>query len=205
MKIWSRVRPDNDGAVLQYSLDYGEWENIGNINSGIHWYDSYSIDGVPGGQSIGWSTDTMAGWLDVRHSLDDILGLSNCIRFRIAYGSDDNATGNDFAFDDVWIGDRLKMVLFEHFTNSSSNDCAIYDPLIHPEFQSNSNLYDAIDIRYHTDYPDFDKMNDDNPADHNSRVSYYSVPLQLPYSVIDGNQILGENDYGRLCGTDSLY
>ncbi len=191
MKIWCKMRPDNDGAVLQYSLDYGEWENIGTLNSGINWYDSYSIDGMPGGQSIGWSNDTMFTWTDVRQTLDNIIGLSSCIRFRIAYGSDDDAIGNDFAFDDVWIGERLKMVLFEHFTNASESECAIYDPLIHSEFQSNSNLYDVIDIRFHSSFPGADQMNTDNPADQNSRISFYSVPSQLPYSVIDGNQYYG--------------
>ncbi|MBN2612810.1 MAG: T9SS type A sorting domain-containing protein, partial [Bacteroidales bacterium] len=173
-----------DGAVLQYICkDDQEWTNLGDLNSGINWYNRYSINGLPGGQSIGWSDNKDAIWTDMKHNLDSLKGLSD-VRFRFAYGNDGTTFGNNgFAFDSIWIGDRRKVVLLEHFTNISDTTSISANSELQNIFnRSNS---DVIKIHYHTSFPGVDPLNLENPIVSEARVFYYGL-IEVPYTFMDG-------------------
>ena len=186
MKKWSSTQNGSDGAVLQARIDgVTDWENIGSMDDGINWYNGVGIIGNPGGiqnvGSYGW-TGNDTGWVEVRHNLDQLVGYDN-VRFRIAFGSDGNATSDGFAFDDIWIGERSRMVLVEHFTNSSDENCADINPQVNTIV--NGYLGDVIDVQYHTSFPGFDQMNEDNPSAPSARSMYYGAS-SVPWSVVDG-------------------
>ncbi|MCK4701554.1 MAG: PKD domain-containing protein, partial [Bacteroidales bacterium] len=134
MNIWSAPEKGRNGVVLQSSVDEGTtWTNVGTLDDGINWYNSFSINGAPGGQTQGWSDEPDTAWVEARHSLDELVGEEN-VRFRIAFGADGGALNDfdGFAFDDIWIGERSRIVLLEHFTNASDNASDIANGIINP-------------------------------------------------------------------------
>ena len=124
LKYWVDAQAGFDGAVVQYSTDGGGvWQQVGDAEGGgINWYNSRNLSGKPGGQSnFAWS-DSVSSWQDGRYNLDAIPdALRDRVILRIAFGSnDDNPSGrvlNGFAFDDIFIGEKSRNVLVEHFTN----------------------------------------------------------------------------------------
>ncbi|MFC2112794.1 T9SS type A sorting domain-containing protein [Bacteroidota bacterium] len=183
---------DRDGAVLQYTIDDGKnWNNIGAVNDGsIEWYNTFRIQNGPGGQGEGWTGgfifDPSEKWKQSRHDLDILIGKPR-VQFRIAYGSAGASVveNEGFAFDNIWIGERSRIVLIEHFTNSAdafSNDAnkEVNDLVKH-------NPLDIIDIQYHAELgeDDVDKMNKDNPAPASARSLFYATQ-EVPYALIDG-------------------
>ncbi|MGD2033752.1 MAG: T9SS type A sorting domain-containing protein [Bacteroidales bacterium] len=187
MNIWREFSPV-DGAVLQYTLDNGEnWFEVGALDDGINWYNEYGIQGIPGGQGLGWSDEHDGNWVEARHKLD-VLEDESIVRFRIAYGAPDGIglARDGFAFDNIWIGERTKKVLVEHFTNAGDTLCRSD---INEKFNDliNSNMEDIIDIQYHLGYPGPDTFNTLNPWPPNAREYYYSLP-GIPYGIIDGGR-----------------
>ncbi|MFH2094715.1 MAG: PKD domain-containing protein, partial [Bacteroidota bacterium] len=188
MKIWTSTQKNADGAVLQARVDgVTDWMNVGSLGDGINWYNGVGLTGNPGGTqnvgSYGWTGETDTSWVEVRHELDNLKGMDN-VRFRIAFGSDGNGSSDGFAFDDIWVGERSRMVLVEHFTNSADVSCANINPGINNIVQSNPG--DVVDIQYHTSNPGFDQMNNDNPASPGARALYYGTS-SVPWSIVDGN------------------
>ncbi|MCK5822819.1 MAG: T9SS type A sorting domain-containing protein [Bacteroidales bacterium] len=186
MKVFSNSQLKYDGTVLQYSLDDSSWTNIGILGDGINWFNTSGIASNPGDQKLyqeGWSGDNDSAWVEVRHDLDTLKN-ENSVRFRIAFASDaSNSDYEGFAFDDVWIGERSRKVLLEHFTNSSSTKCNTINSQINSIVEANAS--DVVDIQYHTAYPGEDLMNVYNPAAPSARSIYYGVS-GVPYSIIDG-------------------
>jgi len=191
---------DRDGATLQYTVDDGAtWNEVGAVDDGsINWYNSFRISNGPGGQGEGWTGgfvfDPDEVWKQSRHDLDELIGRDK-VQFRIAYGasSDDKAVENKgFAFDNIWIGERSRVVLIEHFTNSGlseSNDANEEINLL-----VRNNPLDVIDIQYHTEVDGFtDKMNEDNSAPASARSLFYGT-RQVPYMLMDGG-LAGEMTY----------
>jgi hypothetical protein len=183
---WRSFYQKRDGVVMQYKDNDGkEWYNIGDLNDGINWYNSYAIQGKPGGQSIGWSDNIRDNrWIEMRHDLDSLLGKS-LVQFRIAYGSEGTYSDDNkgFAFDDIWIGERKKVVLLEHFTNSADSlskqaNNILYDVI-------NAFNKDVINLQYHTSFPGEDPFNRDNPIVSEVRIFYYGI-LTVPYTLLDG-------------------
>ncbi len=186
---------DYDGAVLQSSTDEkNTWVTIGEVNSGINWFDASGLLGNPGNQIIdqnGWSGFDST-WVEGRHSLDDLID-STRVQFRIAFGSNEvalsNSTNEGIAIDDIWIGERERLVLLEHFTcmkNTGAN--ANWDDTLNVRVVDNPN--DVVDIQYHTSLNGADAMNADNTADPSARVLYYGV-VDPSYTRMDGNQYAG--------------
>ena len=203
MNIWSAPEKGRNGAVLQSSVDEGKtWINVGTLDDGINWYNSFAINGAPGGQAQGWSGEPDTAWVEARHSLDELVGEEN-VRFRIAFGADGGALNDydGFAFDDIWIGERSRIVLLEHFTNATDNASDIANGIINPVV--NNHLLDAVDIQYHTSYPQSDPMNLDNPSDPSARTLYYGIP-GVPYTIIDGNITNPYNYTNSILKEDSL-
>ncbi len=193
MKIqyWNETAGGRTGAVLQASTDKGNsWFRIGNLETGLEWYNSDPIIGNPGQQPfdrIGWSGNT-GEFVDSRHQLDDLRQRDDVL-LRIAFGADTAAAQLDgFAFGDIWIGERTKKVLMEHFTNSSDLNAKQGD--IDNNDLIATHLYDAYDVQFHTDFPQDDPANLDNPSDNSTRSFIYSIN-SVPTSVFDGNKFIG--------------
>ena len=186
MNLWKRFDNNRDGAALQYKLgDTGDWEYVGTLDDGINWYNSALIEGRPGGDQIGWTSKGAAEttWSEARHKLDVLKGKSD-VKFRIAYGSDGTSHNNDgMAFDNIWIGERTRYVLLEHFTNTSNLKCSQATELVNTIAEENPN--DVINIQYHTNFPGYDPYYNDNPGDVSARILFYGL-TRAPYSFIDG-------------------
>jgi hypothetical protein len=122
-------------------------------------------------------------WKESRHTLDELKGLKD-VKFRIAYGSDGNSTENDgIAFDDIWIGERSRNVLLEHFTNISRTESSLANSMVNTIVHNNKK--DVINIQYHTNFPGADPFYDLNPGDASARTLFYGL-IKTPYTFIDG-------------------
>lgn len=200
----------DDGVVLQYQYTDKStavqipWTNVGDIinntGTGIKWYNSATIDANPGGKSRGWTgyskQGTVNDWVEGRHHLDFLVQDTNIqnIRFRLAFASDNSSNSEGFAFDDIWIGNRTRLVLAEHFTNNSAlcDSCLIADDAVDQLVSDYSSPRDVIDIQYHTNTPDSDPLFEANTADPNSRSLFYSIS-DVPKLVMDGNKYTGSS------------
>ena len=123
LDLWKRLERDHQGAALQYKIgDASTWEYVGTLEDGINWYNSALIRGRPGGEQIGWTSDTLeTRFNNARHKLDGLEGKID-VKFRIAYGSDGSTMRDGIAFDNIWIGSRTRKVLVEHFIEPHSEE-----------------------------------------------------------------------------------
>jgi hypothetical protein len=174
---------NRDGVVLQYRTNTdNKWKNLGAVNDGLNWFESNSISGKPANQNIGWSGQDNS-LVSARHQLNLLVGMKE-VRFRFIYGSDGtNRSDNGFAFDNVWIGARPKLVLLEHFTNSSSAKCLTTETSLDALIASEPS--DVVDVRYHTDLLGNDMLDPTIHSVSNVRALYYGIPT-LPYTKLDG-------------------
>jgi hypothetical protein len=181
--------PNLDGAVLQYNdiQDQG-WTTIGEGSQGIDWYNHYSIYNQPGGSSLGWGLDIFEpdqDWVRATHGLDELTGKEH-VKFRIAIASSSRQSiGNQgFAFDNVRIAERTKLLVLEHFTNASDPDSKAADDVVDGlEGQMRRNL---IDLQYHTSFPGIDPINQINPNPASTRSGANGV-YDVPFAVLDGS------------------
>jgi hypothetical protein len=180
--------PLRDGSVLQYQVGREEgWQTLGGPGTGIQWYSSFNITNLPGGSNTGWGLEYFnpdQSWVTAIHDLDDVAG-KNPVLFRIAVGTEGvGSVGNQgFAFDNIMIGTRSKLVVLEHFTNSSDATSMAADEVV--DTIAASERGDLVDLQYHMSYPGFDPMNENNPDPASVRSFNYGVP-SVPYAVIDG-------------------
>jgi hypothetical protein len=184
LNIWRKFNNLRDGAVLQATADSGKiWNNVGQLDDGINWFNSYEVSGELGGQHVGWSDIQENNWSESRHDLDMLKGKPR-VQFRIAYGSDGTALNTDgFAFDDFRITERDRNVLLEHFTNSSDSASKTADELVNNMVKADS--MNIVDLQYHTSFPGFDPFNEQEPFVPSSRLLYYGL-LDVPYTILDG-------------------
>jgi len=204
MDIMRSFVPERDGAVLQYQVSKNEgWKTVGEIASGIEWYNSSVISNEPGGSSTGWSLDVFnpdQDWVSVAHDLNMVAQVPN-VTFRIALGSNGReGIGNQgFAFDNVSITQRTKMTVIEHFTNSSDAASMNADDIIDSFVKENSG--DVIDIQYHMNIPGYDPMNENSPLSSSVRSFNYGIP-SVPYAVLNGGVVEEDRfDFSELKST----
>lgn len=177
-----------NGAVLQYMDDQKEgWKTIGADTPGIGWYNADDIQNKPGGSSDGWGWDVFnpdSDWVTSAHDMDE-LARKPYVTFRLAYATDESgALGNQgFAFDNVFIAERSKLAVLEHFTNSSDAASLVADEVVDAFGSGNSS--DVVDLQYHMDYPGTDPMNLNNPDPSSTRAFNYGIP-KVPYAILDG-------------------
>jgi hypothetical protein len=213
MDIWSGTIEKISGANLQYSIDGTNWNTLGKPDeSGINWYNNTNNiptrpSGVGSLDQNGW-TGTDTAWKNVRHVFDNEIGTNKNIRFRISFAGSVETT-NGFAFDNVWIGDRNRLLLAEHFTNSSSLYTKDENNSINKLISDNmiqGNAKDIVSLQYHTAFPGPDEMYSRNIPDAGARSLYYGV-TQVPYSVVDGSYYKGSalNIKQTTVDTRSLY
>lgn len=80
-------------------------------------------------------------------------------------------------------GQSEKIVLAEHFTQASCPPCATVNPIVFPILEAN---HDKVAVlAYQVSWPGYDPMNEHNPGEVQTRVSYYGV-RGVPNSVLDG-------------------
>lgn len=179
----------SDGGVFQYSIDDGQtWNILGDLTSGLEWYNVANLVAQPGEQSglsgFGWTGNTSTGWNIARHKLDELRGESK-VRFRFAFAS--VAGGNNiydgFAFDDFFIGERQKRVLLERFTNVGVPNYNLIQDTVYQRLADND--LDVVMVEYHNALPVNDAFNIFNPADPSGRSLYYQFS-QTGKTVIDG-------------------
>ena len=94
------------------------------------------------------------------------------------------AIGNDgIAFDNIWIGERNRVAIIEHFTNTSEMNCLYADSVLdHFAF---SNELSVLNIQYHTGNPAGDPFYEDNPVIPSTREFYYGLS-GVPYGLLNG-------------------
>jgi hypothetical protein len=213
LDYWSDAESNLDGAILQYSVDGGiTWQIVGPLaglpstqrDQGINWYDKDAvIQANPGQQPsfgpYGWTGKT-GKWKNARYNLDMVDPLKrNQVRVRIAFSSNSgNPQGSTdpnfdgFAFDNFFIGEKERIVLLEHFTNSSLSGSVAADAYLNNLYNNDIVLRgtsgnDFNDIQYHIGFgsANSDPLNTDNPNDPNARASSYGVS-QPPKTFVDG-------------------
>ena len=189
LQYWDNTDPNKDGAVLQYSVDGGAtWSVLGNTSSGLEWFNEQAISAAPGGQNqLGWSGRAQTAWKTGKNSLDG-LNVSN-VRFRVAFASDERDQFDGFAFNNVRIDERNRIMLIEHFTNvvaeaSNNNVQSKTNFNTAPELSN-----ETVRLQYHTSFPGPDPINSTAPADHNARTAYYGLASEnIPAGFIDGSR-----------------
>jgi hypothetical protein len=188
LDIMKSFEPGTDGAVMQYQYQVSEgWKTLGVVNGGINWYNSYGIFNKPGGSSFGWGLPQFEPdeeWVQAGYALDALADIPH-LQFRVAIGTGgQQAMGNQgFAFDNFYVGERVRFSILEHFTNSSSSEAAAADEVVEQYVSDNPKL--VIDLQYHMDYPGEDPMNLNNPVPPSVRAFNYGVPT-VPYAVLNG-------------------
>jgi PKD repeat protein len=200
---WVRL-PSSDGVVLQFSTDglnitdpnkqwtTGTGGTIGTTTSGINWYDLSAIAGKPGEQptnDFGWSRllvpSEANGWEESKHTLgqNEISGMAKVV-FRFALGSANQTPANDgFAFDNVRIGNRTRIVLVENFSNTNSTASKTENDFLRG-FQTGDT--ELVLVNYHTNFPGPDPFNQDNSADASARALFYNLSA-VPRARLDGS------------------
>jgi hypothetical protein len=197
--MFDNMSSGKDGVVLEYSttgfgtnpISESSWTIVGNLNSGINWYETRDISNSAGrinDTNKGWSLGSN-DWKNARNTLTNVTGLGR-VQFRIAFKSGPNVdhTLDGFAFDNFFIGQRTRTVLVENFTNANG------DPnIIEPEATLLNSLAgtgnagtELIVINYHTDFPGKNDLNEANRVDPSARTLYYDISA-IPRAVIDGN------------------
>jgi hypothetical protein len=198
----------SDGAVLQYSIDGGNnWRIVGHEGStsrdGINWFNGSSISSNPGSQLIGqygWTgtatlspVENQGEWKNGRFNLDMVpVANRNQVRLRIAFASNDGNPSagpyDGFAFDNVFVGDKKRTVVVEHFTNAASLSADAANTYLDALYNNQTSLHalpDFFNIQYHINVPGTDKLNGDNPIDPGARAFFYDI-TQAPYTIMDG-------------------
>jgi len=197
INYWSDSERNLDGVVLQYSTNGGQaWAIVGPLaglpqrDQGINWYaPNATIVSNPGQQLVGqygWTGET-GKWLNGRFNLDMVdPAQRGQVRIRLAFASNDKnavrqpALGYDgFAFDDVFVGDKQRVVLVEHFTNSSF---VSIDNYLNTLYSNEINLRppdgtDFNSIQYHMS---FSSSSSDSLVNNNSNARAQSFGVSTP-------------------------
>ena len=222
LNTWKHSDINNDGAVLEYSVDGLDplnpakvWRAVGFENGGRDWYNSDNLQSTPGSGRyfnalnsltlgfLGWSGED-SDWKQSSFILDkvvaDAVASGNDAIFRIAFGSIGPEEKNDgFAFDDVRIGNRTRTVLLENFRNLGNSAPRERNGNDFVSSFANNNAVGTqlLLINYHVGFPGIDPFNQDYPADPSARALFYNV-TQTPSTRLDG-------DNGGPANADKLF
>ena len=188
LDLMKSFTPGYDGAVLQYQeWNTERWRTIGEVGEGVNWYNVTGLMNHPGESSFGWGLkvfDPDTEWMHASHDLDVLAGLPHVkLRIIVATGGTRDIGNDGFAFDNIFIGDRIRKSVLEHFTNSSSFECVAADSAV--DSYADANPANVIDLQYHTEFPGSDPMNDNNPYPPSSRIFNYQIQ-NVPYALLNG-------------------
>jgi len=190
LDIMKSFVPNLTGAVLQYQdvIEEG-WKTIGRVGEGVNWYNSGSIFNRPGGSDFGWGLNTFnpdEAWVKAINDLDSLAGKSD-VKFRVSIATNGGqGIGNQgVAIDNVYIAERNKKSVLEHFTNSGDLASQFADDYVDAYYLENS--HSVLDVQYHADYPGYDPMNQNNPESASTRSGTLGIG-PIPYAVLDGRK-----------------
>ena len=188
IKHWTDTEP-SDGAVIQYSVDGGiTWYRLGEVASGLAWYNRLTISANPGEQSdlsSGWSLSNQEAWSVGKHTLDVLPPQRNQVRFRVAFSSFNNREQKDgFAFSNVVIEERNRTILLENFTTLTAEQAG--NNTRFKEFRTIDqngamvfNPAELVKLQYHhataRTGATHDELHKKNPIDQNARAAFYGV------------------------------
>lgn len=125
MDIWWDIETNFDGSNISYTLDSGQtWQVLGNVNSGINWYNQSSVMGFPINEPV-WNGDDINGsnaWLRAKQEMKNLAGEKN-VQFRIHFYSDESVNYEGFAFDNFRIYDAVEVtfkvdMIYENTANT---------------------------------------------------------------------------------------
>ncbi|MGB0930864.1 MAG: T9SS type A sorting domain-containing protein [Chitinophagales bacterium] len=123
-------------------------------------------------------------------------------------GSDDNELSNNSKVKEIAVHNTLseRTILYESFTNASCSICVAADPNFTNTVLGNPAI---AAISYHSNFPGFDPMYDENPSDVDIRLQHHEV-FGVPRSVIeggllkDGTQFILSSNVNAFRATDAL-
>jgi len=195
LDVWRDMTPGIDGAILEaYNPVDDNWHAVGSVNKGQRWYQSDFLLSRPGSQRsvlnpTGW-TGISNGWENARYRLDSFAGRQN-VRFRVSFATTPNTVLVDqpqgFAFDSVWIGERGRNVLIEHFTNYAYPDVHLVDQGLYSQIFNNYNGRDYSLIQYHSEVSATDdQQNAVSYNDVSARSLFYGVQQFDNRALVDG-------------------
>jgi len=84
----------------------------------------------------------------------------------------------------IAFGQSTRTVLVEEFTNASCPPCAAQNPTLNALLDNNTD--NVVSIKYQTDFPGYDPMNEHNPGEVDTRLDYYPGVTGVPTGIIDG-------------------
>lgn len=87
-----------------------------------------------------------------------------------------------------------KKILVEEFTQASCYPCAQLNPAFNVLLKANSNV--AIPLKYQTNWPGIDPMNEQNPIDVRRRVDLYGVS-GVPTAILNGGPLSSPEDVNQ--------
>jgi hypothetical protein len=79
-----------------------------------------------------------------------------------------------------------RLVMVEAFSQASCAPCAAQNPALNAALDA-AGTGVAVSVKYQTDWPGYDPMNEQNPSEVQTRVTYYNV-TGVPSRRLDGNQ-----------------
>ena len=194
IKHWADTEA-SDGAVLQYSTDGGaSWNRLGEVASGLEWYNKLTISSNPGNQndlSSGWSLSNQETWAVGKHTLDVLPAQRSQVRFRIAFSSFNNREQRDgFAFNNVVIQERNRTILVENFTTLNTQQAT--NNAAYRNFRAMDGVFNTaelVKLQYHhasaQNPEELDALHQANPTDQNARAAFYGVTNPVR-AFIDG-------------------
>lgn len=209
MDAWADTRNGVDGAVLEYYDPTLGWTVLGERYKGINWYDSLYLISAPGMQidspqyaPIGWSGENLDGFKSVRYRLDtdrrngDLRGMNN-VRFRVAFAAADNTDANGregFAFDNVYVGERGRSVLVEHFSNQNIQGIATLENRLYQLIYSNLYGRDVTLLQFQTPLGGADSYYTQAEAEGNARMFTYGISTTAKKIRINGQDFVSATD-----------
>lgn len=104
-------------------------------------------------------------------------------------GYTDMNTLNDVKSKNIYASIELgtRTVLVEHFTQASCGPCAAYNPGMMSVLNNSVNVGKYAHISYHTSWPGYDPMYNQNPGDSDTRTIFYGVG-GVPTVIMEGTK-----------------
>jgi|GEM_PF-914981 len=188
LNYFSDLQTGADGATLQYSsgANAGDtWITLGDVNSGINWFNREDITLGTVGISDAWSSADRT-WLEAKRILDNVPNKSK-VRLRVVFFSGAETTAEGFGFYDVRIEERNRTILLENFTNLNA-----------PNYTTTNTTFTAIPedevvkLQYHLPFPSPDSIYSRNPEEPGARAAYYGLNKDaqlVPKWFVDGSSL----------------
>lgn len=209
MDTWIDSREGIDGAVLEFFHPTQGWVNLGQRDKGINWYDSLYLISAPGAQvlrpneaPIGWSGENLDGFVSSRYRLDtdtrngDLRGMTS-LRMRVSFAAAENTAANGregFAFDNVYVGERGRSVLVEHFSNQNIQGIGTLEPNLYRLIYSNLYGRDVTLLQYQTPLGGADSYYNQAQAETNARTLFYGVSESAKKVRINGQNYVSTTE-----------